>query len=116
MDPLKVTNKNTFFTYGLLLMLSPVLTELVLVIRILAVFPPHHTPQHKLALALAPTTILKIARFVTIGLFFREYYRALDGPGSSADNDGSYDSQWRDTSIRLRVAPVFFALFDDASV
>lgn len=108
---------NAFVTYALLILLSPVLTELVLVIRILAVFPPRHTPKHKLALVLAPTMALKIARFVTIGLFFRDYHRALEHHDSPSGNSAFDTSLWRVFDSRQwPIVVVFCALFDDASV
>jgi hypothetical protein len=59
--------------FSVLLLVAPWLVEMVLICRLLIVFPPRQTPKLKLLGIFAFPATMKIIRLVCIALFFVRY-------------------------------------------
>lgn len=101
-----------FLAYGICLQLAPWLSELVLLLRVLAVFPPHHTPKLTLATVLAPSVSLKTARIVCMANFYVKFVKFSRGARNSIQAIQSFDLEGSGWTR----AGQFCEMFDNASV
>ena len=68
-----------YVAFAITVLFAPWLSEFVLTLRLLAVFPPSRTPRKTLALVFAFPVIIKLVRFVVLIMFIRHFVGEMKG-------------------------------------
>lgn len=110
LNPTVQMNKNTNAAFVVIYMLSPWVAELVLAVRLAAVFPPRRTPLAKLASVFAFHVIIKSVRLGCMVTFWRFWFHETEHLPSQIEAAETID--WRD--IPWTRAELFLRIFDNA--
>jgi hypothetical protein len=85
LSPLDGISPKVYESFGIALSMAGWFVDIVLLCRVLAVFPPKTTPLGKLVLILAPAIILKILRVISWILFALAFSRDTRGVKQVSD-------------------------------
>ncbi|KAH9478635.1 hypothetical protein JR316_0009092 [Psilocybe cubensis] len=83
LTPLRPLNPDTALVFTVVITFTPWLVELILVVRLLAVYPYARTPKRTWFAIFIPLILLKIARFVNNTVYAVEYVQLVRNPGSA---------------------------------
>lgn len=82
LSPLQPWSSANSLAFSILTSYTPWLVEMILVVRLLAVYPYSTTPKRLWFFIFIPLLLLKIARFVNMTVFTVEYVALLRSPSS----------------------------------